>query len=203
MPSLYTKRLLLALGLILLTGSTPAPRHGATAVFAGGCFWGTEFVFEHVRGVEMVVSGFARDPATGTAAGLPRPVEAVHVTYNADMVSYQQLLEIFFTVAHDPTTMDRQGPDAGPEYRAVVFAQGPIQAMAALQYISSLTASKKFSAPIVTQIKALDGFTAAEAIHQDYSFRHLTDGYVVQNDIPKLERLRKEFPALYRETRVP
>ena len=202
MPTTHRKPLLLSLGLLFLSGSTPAP-HGATAVFAGGCFWGTEYVFEHVRGVAGVVSGFAREPATGTPAGLPQPVEAVHVTYNADQVSYQQLLEIFFAVAHDPTTMDRQGPDSGPEYRAVVFAQGGTQVMAALSYVASLRESKKFSAPIVTQIKTLDGFTAAPAEHQDYSFRHLTDAYVVQNDIPKLERLKREFPALYQETRAP
>jgi peptide-methionine (S)-S-oxide reductase len=196
------KPLLLSLGFLLLSGSTPS-RHGATAVFAGGCFWGTEYVFEHVRGVEMVVSGFARDPATGTPGGLPQPVEAVHITYNSDMVSYQQLLEIFFAVAHDPTTMDRQGPDEGPEYRAVVFTQGPREVMAALSYMGSLKASGKYSAPIVTQVKALAGFTKAPAEHQDYSFRNLTAPYVVQNDIPKLEQLKREFPALYREMRAP
>lgn len=203
MPTTPLKPLLLSLSLLLLAGSTPVRRHGATAVFAGGCFWGTEYVFEHVRGVTAVVSGFARDPATGTPTGLPQPVEAVHISYNADMVSYQQLLEIFFIVAHDPTTLDRQGPDEGAEYRAVVFAQGATEVMAALSYVASLGESKKFSAPIVTQIKALDKFTPAPAIHQDYSVRHLTDAYVVQNDIPKLERLKREFPALYQETRAP
>lgn len=202
MPTTLRRPLLLSLGFLLLSGSTPA-RHGATAVFAGGCFWGTEYVFEHVRGVEAVVSGFARDPATGTPAGLPQPVEAVHITYNADLISYQQLLEIFFAVAHDPTTLDRQGPDAGPEYRAVVFAQGATEVMTVMQYITSLKASKKYSGPIVTQIKALAGFAKAPAEHQDYSVRHLTDAYVVQNDLPKLERLKREFPALYQETRAP
>lgn len=203
MQTLYVKPLLLSLGFLLLSSSTPARRHGATAVFAGGCYWGTEYVFEHVRGVEAVVSGFARDPATGSPTGLPQPVEAVHITYNADMISYQQLLEVFFAVAHDPTTLDRQGPDTGPEYRAVVFAQSGTEVITAMQYVASLTASKRFSAPIVTQIKRLGGFSVAPAEHQDYSVRHLTDAYVVQNDIPKLERLKREFPALYQDTRVP
>lgn len=202
MPTTLRRPLLLSLGFLLLSGSTP-PRHGATAVFAGGCYWGTEYVFEHVRGVTAVVSGFARDPATGKPTGLPQPVEAVHITYNSDQVSYQQLLEIFFAVAHDPTTLDRQGPDVGAEYRAVVFTQGATEVMAALQYVAVLGESKKYSAPIVTQIKMLDRFTPAPAIHQDYSVRHLTDAYVVQNDIPKLERLKREFPALYQETRAP
>jgi peptide-methionine (S)-S-oxide reductase len=199
MPIPYLK---LILGLLFLPGATPA-RHSATAVFAGGCYWGTEYVFEHLKGVEGVVSGFARDPATGTPDGLPQPVEAVHITYNSDLISYQQLLEVFFLVAHDPTTLDRQGPDVGAEYRAVVLTRSPTEAMTALQYIGSLRESKKFSAPIVTQIKRLAGFTPAPPAHQDYSIRHLTDAYVVQNDIPKLERLKREFPALYQETRVP
>jgi len=166
-------------------------------VFAGGCFWGVEYVFEHVRGVESVVSGFAREP------GSAQPIEAVYVTYNADMVSYKQLLEVFFAVAHDPTTQDRQGPDIGPEYRAVVFTRSPTEAMAAMEHIADLDASKKLSGPIVTLIRQLDGFTAAEKFHQDYSVRHLTDAYVVQNDVPKLERLKREFPALYQAQRAP
>ncbi len=201
MPILSRTSLLLSLG--FLTFSSPPRHHGAVAVFAGGCFWGTEYVFEHVRGVESVISGFAKDPATGTPAGLPQPVEAVYVTYNADMVSYEQLLDVFFAVVHDPTSMDRQGPDVGPEYRAVVFAHSPEEIMAALTHVSALTASKKYSAPIVTQIKQLASFSAAEKEHQDYSVRHLHDAYVVQNDIPKLEKLKKDFPDLYSETRVP
>jgi peptide-methionine (S)-S-oxide reductase len=199
MTNILRTPLLLSLGFLAFS----APRHhGAVAVFAGGCFWGTEYVFEHVKGVESVISGFARDPATGTPEGLPQPVEAVYVEYNADMVSYEQLLDVFFAT-HDPTSMDRQGPDAGPEYRAVIFAHSPEEIMAALQHVATLTASRKYSAPIVTQIKQLGGFSAAEKFHQDYSVRHLTDAYVMQNDIPKLEKLKKEFPALYSETRVP
>lgn len=172
-------------------------------MFAGGCFWGTEYVFEHVRGVHFVMSGFARDKATGSAADLPQPVEAVRIDYDPDVVSYKQLLEVFFLVAHDPTSRDRQGPDAGPEYRAVVFALYPGDAGTAKEYMAALVSSKRFSRPIVTELRTLDHFTPAEAFHQDYSSRHLTDGYVVQNDIPKLERLKKEFPRLYQEQRAP
>ena len=196
MTTVVLKPLLLSLGLLALPGASSPRHHGAAAVFAGGCFWGVEYVFEHVRGVESVISGFAREP------GSTQPIEAVNVTYNADMVSYKQLLEVFFAVAHDPTTQDRQGPDVGPEYRAVVFTRSPSEAMAAMQHIAELDASKKLSGPIVTLIRQLDGFTAAEKLHQDYSVRHLTDAYVVQNDIPKLERLKREFPALYQEQRA-
>jgi peptide-methionine (S)-S-oxide reductase len=194
-----TRPSLMAMALALAA----TPGHESTAVLAGGCFWGVEYVFEHVRGVHSVVSGFARDPATGTPAGLPQAVEAVQIVYDADVVSYKQLLEVFFAVAHDPTSRDRQGPDAGPEYRAVVFAQSSSDAMAALEYVGMLNASKKLSGPVVTEIRSLEEFTAAGAFHQDYSVRHLTDGYVVTNDIPKLARLKKEFPALYTDQRAP
>lgn len=168
----------------------------ATAVFAGGCFWGVEYVFEHVRGVHYVMSGFARDKVT-------EPVEAVRIDYDPAVVTYQQLLEVFFLVAHDPTSLDRQGPDAGPQYRAVVFALFPGDSATAKTYIGALANLKRFSRPIVTQLRALEHFTPADASHQDYGSRHLTDAYVVKNDIPKLERLKREFPALYQEQRVP
>jgi len=197
MTTVVLKPLLLSLGLLALPGASSPRHHGAAAVFAGGCFWGVEYVFEHVRGVESVISGFAREP------GSTQPIEAVYVTYNADMVTYKQLLEVFFAVAHDPTTQDRQGPDVGPEYRAVVFTRSPTEVLAALQHVAELNASKKLSGPIVTLVRPLDRFTAAEKFHQDYSVRHLTDAYVVQNDIPKLERLKREFPALYQEQRAP
>ena len=192
------------LTLAFLGFSAPsAPRADVTAVFAGGCFWGTEYVFEHVKGVHYVMSGFARSAATGTPADLPKPVEAVRIDYDPAVVSYKQLLEIFFLVAHDPTSWQKQGPDEGPEYRAVVFSVFPTDMATAKAYMDALAKSKKFSKPIVTQLRALDHFTPAEAFHQDYSDRHLTDGYVVANDIPKLARLKKEFPALYTDTRAP
>jgi peptide-methionine (S)-S-oxide reductase len=192
------------LTLAFLGFSAPsAPRADATAVFAGGCYWGTEHVFEHVKGVHYVMSGFARSAATGTPADLPKPVEAVRIDYDPAVVSYKQLLEIFFLVAHDPTSWEKQGPDAGPEYRAVVFSVFPTDMGTAKEYMAALTKSKKFAKPIVTQLRALDHFTPADASQQDYSFHHLTDGYVVTNDIPKLARLKKEFPALYTDTRAP
>ncbi len=174
-----------------------------SAVFAGGCFWGTEYVFEHVRGVRSVTSGFARDRVTGTAADLPQAVEAVRIVYDPAVISYKQLLEIFFTVAHDPTSRDRQGPDVGPEYRAVIFVYSSVEAAAAKEYVAELRSAKQFARPIVTELRVLDRFTVAGAFHQDYSARNLTDGYVVQNDLPKLERLRKVFPGLYQEQRAP
>jgi methionine-S-sulfoxide reductase len=136
----------LLLGPLLLALSAGSGE--ATAVFAGGCFWGTEYVFEHVKGVHYVMSGFARDKATGTPADLPQPVEAVRIDYDPAVVSYKQLLEVFFLVAHDPTSWDRQGPDAGPEYRAVVFALYPGDAGTAKEYLATLAKSKKFSKPI-------------------------------------------------------
>lgn len=184
-------------------GRGPAPSTDVTAVFAGGCYWGTEYVFEHVKGVHYVMSGFARSAITGGPADLPQPVEAVRIDYDPAVVSYKQLLEIFFLVAHDPTSWEKQGPDAGHEYRAVVFSVYPTDMGTAREYMAALAKSKKFAKPIVTQLRALDHFTPADASQQDYSFHHLNDGYVVTNDIPKLARLKKEFPALYTDTRAP
>lgn len=178
-------------------------RADAVAVLAGGCFWGTEYVFEHVRGVRSVVSGFATDVAKEDKPGLPVAVEAVKIVYDPAVLSYKQLLDVFFQVAHDPTTRDRQGPDEGPEYRAVVFTQNPAEASTAGGYVVDLGTSKRFARPVVTEVRALGQFTVAGTFHQDYSVRHLTDGYVVQNDIPKLEHLKREFPSLYQEKRAP
>jgi peptide-methionine (S)-S-oxide reductase len=200
MTILSRNPMLLSLGLLALA----APRQKeATAVFAGGRFWGTEYVFEHVRGVHYVMSGFARSQVTGTPADLPKPVEGVRVDYDPAIVSYKQLLEVFFLVAHDPTSLDRQGPDAGPESRAVAFTLFPGDEDAAREYLAALVKSKRFSKPIVTQLRKLDHFTPADATQQDYVFRHMTDAYVVQNDIPRLAALKKAFPALYTEQRAP
>ncbi|HEV8195832.1 MAG TPA: peptide-methionine (S)-S-oxide reductase MsrA [Gemmatimonadales bacterium] len=202
----FTRRpVLLALSAAFVMFPTRAilPRAEATAVLAGGCFWGTEYVFEHVRGVRSVVSGFARDKVTGTAADLPQAVEAVKIVYDPSVVTYKQLLDVFYRVAHDPTSKDRQGPDEGAEYRAVVFTQSDADAAAVKEYLVGLESATHFSGPIVTEVRALEKFAAAEAYHQDYSSRHLSDGYVVQNDIPKLEHLKHDFPALYQEKRAP
>ena len=187
-----------------LSGSQASPSQAtpggdATVVLAGGCFWGVEAVFEHVRGVRSATSGFARyaNPAS------PVPIEAVRIVFAPSQVSQRQLLEVFFLIAHDPTTRDRQGPDSGPEYRAVVFFQSPPERAAADSYIAELTASHRFARPIVTEVRALAGFTVAPDGHQDYGSRHRDDAYVVRNDAPKLVALQQRFPQLYQKQRAP
>jgi peptide-methionine (S)-S-oxide reductase len=166
----------------------------ATVVLAGGCFWGVEAVFEHVRGVRSVTSGFARysDPSSPA-------VEAVRIVHDPSLVSYRQLLEVFFLVAHDPTSKDRQGPDVGALYRAVVLYQTPAEREAAEAYMAELTRSGRFRQPLVTEVHALSRFSIAGDEHQDYAARHPTEPYIVQNDVPKLERLQLMFPALYKK----
>jgi peptide-methionine (S)-S-oxide reductase len=174
----------------------------ATAVLAGGCFWGVELTFEHVRGVRSVTSGFARyRTADGSASAAP--VEAVQVVYDPAVVSYRQLLDVFFLIAHDPTSRDRQGPDAGPEYRAIVYYETDDQKAAVDAYVAELGASGMFRRPIVTEIQPLRRFVVAEPFHQDYGSRHPNEPYIVQNDAPKLALLRQRFPALYQGQRAP
>lgn len=180
-----------------------------TAILAGGCFWGVEAVYEHVRGVKSVKSGFAvptPSPATGEptmrAAGKGY-AEAVRVVYDPAEVSYEQLLEIFFTVAHDPTQLDRQGPDVGPEYRSAIFVQSEEERQSAQRYLDQLRAAGSSGAPIVTEVVGLKSFRDAAEAHQDYVVRHPTDPYVVVNDRPKITALQQRFPALYRDQRAP
>ena len=174
----------------------------STAILAGGCFWGVEMTFEHVRGVRSVTSGFARyRTADGSASAAP--VEAVQIVYDPSVVTYRQLLEVFFAIAHDPTSRDRQGPDAGPEYRAIVYHDDAEQKATADAYVGELGASGRFQRPIVTEIQPLRRFVAAEAFHQDYGARHPNEPYIVQNDAPKLLALRQKFPALYVDRRAP
>jgi peptide-methionine (S)-S-oxide reductase len=169
-----------------------ARSHGdATAVLAGGCFWGVEEIYEHVRGVRSVISGYAD--------GL---VEAVRIVYDPTEVSYRELLQVFFRIAHDPTSRDRQGPDAGPEYRAVVYYVDEAQQADARRMVNELTTAHAYAKPIVTEIRPLGNFRVAEAYHQDYAARHPNDSYILINDLPKLERLRRDFPRLYREQRA-
>ncbi|HEU4629371.1 MAG TPA: peptide-methionine (S)-S-oxide reductase MsrA [Gemmatimonadaceae bacterium] len=184
--------------------TTPPARKPAVAVFAGGCFWGVEAVFEHVNGVLDVVSGYAGGDATSaryTSVGGGRTghAESVRVTYDPAKVSYEQLLRIFFTVAHDPTQLNRQGPDVGPQYRSVVFYATDAQRRAATAYIAELTRARTFAKPIVTQVLPLKGFYEAEAYHQDFAAKHPDHPYIVVNDAPKVERLREELPELYRD----
>lgn len=176
----------------------------ATAVFAGGCFWGIEAVFEHVKGVQSARSGYAGGTqATAeyeiVSSGSTGHAESVEVTYDPAQVSYGQLLRVFFSVAHDPTQLNRQGPDHGPQYRSAIFFANAEQQRVAQAYIDQLNAAHVFKNPIVTQLTALDKFYAAEAYHQDYARHHPNDAYIVFNDAPKVVNLKKQLPELYKE----
>lgn len=172
------------------------------AVFAGGCFWGVEAVFEHVRGVASVRSGYAGGPAESASyekvgEGTTGHAESVEISFDPDKVSYEQLLDVFFKVAHNPTELDRQGPDVGPQYRSAIFYLDDSQMKAAKTYIEALDAAKLYKDPIVTQVVPLEKFYVAEKYHQDYLRRNPKDPYIVYHDLPKLESLRKEFPKVY------
>jgi peptide-methionine (S)-S-oxide reductase len=177
----------------------PGRAPSVSVVLAGGCFWGVEAVFEHLRGVESVTSGYARD----ARSTLPTEVEAVRVVYDPARISLGQLLNVFFVVAHDPTQRDRQGPDRGPEYRGVVFYGNPDERQAAANFMTRLEAGRHFPGPIVTELLDLGQFRVAEPFHQNYAARHPRDPYIVRNDLPKLERLKQAFSSLFQESRAP
>ncbi len=174
----------------------------STLVLAGGCFWGVEAVFEHVRGVRSVTSGYA-SYGTPSEDHSPVPIEAVRITYDSKTITHRQLLEVFFSIAHDPTSRDRQGPDAGPEYRAVVFHASDEDQKASQAYRDELSRQGRFARPIMTEVRRLTDFLIAEPFHQDYASRHPNDPYIVYNDAPKLVRLKQQFPALYQGQRAP
>jgi peptide-methionine (S)-S-oxide reductase len=181
---------------------SPSTRKQQTAVFAGGCFWGVDAVFKHVKGVDRVVSGYAGGGASTAqyetvSTGTTGHAESVEVTYDPSRVSYNDLLEVFFA-AHDPTELNRQGPDEGTQYRSAVFYTTADQKKAADAYIAKLDRAKAYSDPIVTQVVALKGFYPAEAYHQDYLEQHPDNPYIVINDLPKLALLREKFPQLYK-----
>jgi peptide-methionine (S)-S-oxide reductase len=174
-----------------------------TAVFAGGCFWGVDAVFKHVRGVVRVVSGYAGGSAADASydrvsSGTTGHAESVEVTFDPAQISYDQLLEVFFTVAHDPTQRNRQGPDVGTQYRSAIFYGDSAQRRSALRFIAHLNAQRVYPAPIVTEVVPLAAFYPAEAYHQNYLALHPTQPYIVYNDLPKLEQLKQRFPGLYR-----
>jgi len=173
-----------------------------TAVFAGGCFWGVEAVFENLKGVTDVKSGYAGGDAKtadydSVSAGKSEHAEVVKVTFDPAKVTYAQLLNVFFSVAHNPTELNRQGPDTGTQYRSAIFFTDEEQKKQAESYIAELDKSKAFPKAIVTQIIPLTKFYAAEAYHQDYLVRNPTQPYIVMHDMPKLEELKKKFPDLY------
>lgn len=182
----------------------PAAKGKQTAVLAGGCFWCTEAVFEHVIGVEKVVSGYAGGDADSAhyeivGSGKTNHAEAFEVTFDPNKITYGQILKIFFSVAHDPTQKDRQGPDWGRQYRSAIFYKNADQKRIAEAYVKQLTDAKVFSQPIATEIAKLPAFFMAEEYHQDFVKRNPRHRYVVINSLPKVEKLKKEFPQLYRE----
>jgi len=199
-------RQLVALTVLLVAGAAPTFAAEQKAVFAGGCFWGVEAVFEHVKGVIDARSGYAggtketanyRDVSSGTTGH----AESVEVRFDPAVVSYDQLLNVFFAVAHDPTEVNRQGPDDGTQYRSVIFYADAAQKKSAEAFIKAINASKAFDRPVATELVPLVAFFAAEDYHQDYLKNHPDDGYIVVNDMPKIAELKKKFPSLYRESR--
>ena len=174
-----------------------------TAVFAGGCFWGVQGVYQHVEGVTSAVSGYAGgDKGTAdydkVSRGWTKHAEAVRVTYDPRRISYGRLLQIFFSVAHDPTELNRQGPDVGPQYRSTIFPANPEQARIARAYIEQLDQARLFGAKIVTTIEADKAFFPAEAYHQDYLTLNPRQPYIVINDLPKIDNLKRLFVDTYR-----
>ncbi|MDN5865277.1 MAG: peptide-methionine (S)-S-oxide reductase MsrA [Gammaproteobacteria bacterium] len=180
----------------------PADGKSAQAVLAGGCFWGMELVFAHVKGVLNVVSGYAGGEQAhanyaDSSSGRYGDAEAVRITYDPSKVSYGQLLHIFFSVAHDPTELNRQGPDVGPQYRSEIFAANADQARVARAYIRQLDAAQVYGKPIATRVSVGESFFPAEAWHQNYAVRNPGSLYIRWNDIPKLHALEQRFPQRY------
>lgn len=186
---------------ILTTSNVFAARQ--TAVFAGGCFWGVEAVFEHVKGVTDVLSGYsggAKETANydDVSTGATGHAESVKIAFDPAKVTYQQLLNIFFVVAHDPTQLNFQGPDHGTQYRSAIFYADEDQKKLALAFIDAINKSKAFPEPVVTEVIPLKAFYKAEEYHQNYLVRHPDEPYIVVNDQPKIAALKKKFPNLYK-----
>jgi peptide-methionine (S)-S-oxide reductase len=205
-PSLYGAE-------VPVTIAPPAldnPKSGAesqVAVLSGGCFWGVQGVFEHVHGVKQVVSGYAGGEKSTArydevSTGGTGHAESVQITFNPAEISYGQLLQVFFSVAHDPTQLNHQDPDVGTQYRSSIFYADAEQKRIAEAYIAQLNHSKAFSSPIVTRVDPLKRFFAAEGYHQDFLVHNPSNPYIVWNDLPKIENLKRTFPALYVEQPV-
>jgi peptide-methionine (S)-S-oxide reductase len=178
-----------------------------TAVLAGGCFWGVQGVYEHVRGVKNVLAGYAGgDRATAqyetVSSGGTGHAESVKITFDPAQISYGQILQIAFSVVHDPTELNRQGPDVGTQYRSAIFYADEAQKKIAEAYISQLDQAHVFAKPIVTRLESLKGFYPAEDYHQDYLLHHPSNPYIAFNDLPKVENLKSTFPALYSDQPV-
>ena len=178
--------------------------HQQTAVLAGGCFWGLQGVFEHVRGVQRVLAGYsggARGAATyeEVSSGTTGHAESVQIVFDPAEVTYGKLLQIYFAVAHDPTQLNRQGPDSGTQYRSAIFYADEAQRRIAEAYIAQLGQDKVFRQPIVTRVDPLKGFYPAESYHQDYYLKNPDQPYIVFNDLPKIRNLKRLFPDSWRE----
>src|SRR2546423_204218 len=176
----------------------------AVAVLAGGCFWGVDAVFKHVKGVSSVVSGYSGGAAATArygvvSTGMTGHAESVQITYDPSQISYGELLRIFFSVAHDPTQLNRQGPDVGSQYRSAIFYANEAEKETAQAYIDQLNKAHVFSRTIVTQVAPFEHFYAAEEYHQNYLARHREQPYIVFNDLPKVQRLQQQFPALFKQ----
>jgi peptide-methionine (S)-S-oxide reductase len=221
---LFSRSLCAAVGALAITVFAAAPSHAAedaviipppavdaqasdgiqTAVIAGGCFWGVQGVFQHTAGVVNALSGYAGGSKatanyTMVSTGATSHAEAVEIKYDPKKISYGKILQIFFSVAHDPTQLNRQGPDAGPQYRSAIFTANDEQKKVADAYIAQLNAAKVYKKPIVTKVGPLEAFYPAEAYHQDYLTLHPTQPYIVYNDLPKVEALKKIFAENYIE----
>ena len=182
----------------------PPAKGEQIAVFAGGCFWGVDAVFKHVKGVSSVVSGYSGGGAATArygvvSTGMTGHAESVKITYDPSQISYSELLRIFFSVAHDPTQLNRQGPDVGSQYRSAIFYATGAEKESAQAYIDQLNKAGVFSGPIVTQVAPFERFYPAEDYHQNYLARHPDQPYIVFNDLPKVRRLQQQFPTLYKQ----
>ena len=178
-----------------------------TAVLSGGCFWGVQGVFEHLIGVRQVLSGYAGGAKSNASyevvsGGNTGHAESVQINYDPAKVSYGQILQVYFSVAHNPTELNRQGPDVGTQYRSVIFYANDAQKKVAETYIAQLSKSAAFGAPIVTQLSPLQGFYPAEGYHQDYLLMNPTNPYIVYNDLPKIRNFQKLLPVLYQAKAV-
>ncbi len=178
-----------------------------TAVLAGGCFWGLQGMFQHVQGVTKVVAGYSggtQETAHYEMVGTERTghAESVEITFDPRKISYGQLLRLYFSVAHDPTQLNRQGPDTGPSYRSEIFFTSPAQERIAKAYVAQLTKANVFRSPIVTRIEPLKGFYPAEDYHQDFLIRNPSHPYIVRNDLPKVYALKRVYPEVYRDAPV-
>jgi len=185
----------------------PPAAGSRTAVLAGGCFWGLQGMFEHVQGVTKVVAGYSggtAETARYEMVGTERTghAEAVEIAFDPQKISYGKLLQLYFSVAHDPTQLNRQGPDSGPSYRSEIFFTSPEQERIAKAYVEQLAKENVFPSPVVTRIEPMKGFYPAEDYHQDFLIHNPTYPYIVRNDLPKIAALKRVYPELYREAPV-